>query len=473
MFWKSYHFAANAGEAVRLLAELGAGARLVAGGTDLLVQLRDAPGLTPALIDVSRASDLTDIALVADGKSLRVGAAATYAEILQSDLVWEKAPLLAQAAAQIGSVQIRARGTLGGNLGTATPAGDSLPALLALDARLHLLGSEGARVLPIEEFFLGVRRTALQPREIVIGVEVPAHPARRGGFAKFGLRRSQAISVVSVAAAVQTDGDGRVTLAWMALGAVAPTPRRAPEAEEALVGVRLGPQAIETAAQAAAEAAQPIDDIRGSAAYRREIVRVLARRALGDLAADSPSRRPIEATLSRPLPRAPRPPEDWDGRSLRCRVNGEEITVPDVRGRNLLRVLREDLGLTGVKDGCSAGECGACTVLLDGVAVTSCLVPAPQAYGREVVTVEGLAMGDQLHPLQEAFIDHAASQCGYCTPGMLMAAESLLQAVGRPTLEQIKAGLAGNLCRCTGYYQIFEAVEDAAGRQVSGAGGAA
>jgi len=472
MFWKSYHFAANAGEAVRLLAKLGDGARLVAGGTDLLVQLRDAPGLTPVLIDVSRASDLTDITLASDSKGLRVGAAATYAEILQSDLVWEKAPLLAQAAAQIGSVQIRARGTLGGNLGTATPAGDSLPALLALDARLHLLGSAGARVLPIEEFFLGVRRTALQPGAIVTGVEIPKHPTRRGAFAKFGLRRSQAIAVVSVAAAVGTDEEGRVTLARVALGAVAPTPRRAPEAEEALVGVRLTPKAIEAAAQAAAEAAQPIDDIRGSAAYRREIVRVLARRALGDLAADSPSRRPIEATLSRPLPRAPRPPEDWDGRSLRCRVNGEEVAVPDVRGRNLLGVLREDLGLTGVKDGCSAGECGACTVLLDGVAVTSCLVPAPQAYGREVVTVEGLSQGDQLHPLQEAFIEHAASQCGYCTPGMLMAAESLLQAVGRPTLEQIKAGLAGNLCRCTGYYQIFEAVEDAAARTGAGAGGA-
>lgn len=465
MAWHAYHFARDARHAVALLTDLGPQARLVAGGTDLLVQLRDQPDLSPALVDVTRAPDLGAIGPTPKGDGLLLGAAATYAAILRSDLAWEAAPLLVQAVAQIGSAQIRARGTIGGNLGTATPAGDSLPALLALDARLHLLGLKGARTLPLEAFFLGVRRTALEPGELIAAVEVPRRPARRGAFAKFGLRRAQAISVVSVAAAVEEDETGRVSLARVALGAVAPTPRRAREAEEALVGARLTPEAIAAAADAAAAAAQPIDDIRGSAAYRRELVRVLTRRVLQALAQGTPPARPVEASVARPLPPALLPPADWDGRSLRFRVNGEEVAIPDVRGRSLLRVLREDLGLTGTKDGCSAGECGACTVLLDGVAVTSCLVPAPQAYGREVLTVEGLGRGDRLHPLQEAFVDHAATQCGYCTPGMLLSAEALLRTVGQPTPEQIRVALAGNLCRCTGYYQIVEAVQDAARRR--------
>ncbi|MBC7224582.1 MAG: FAD binding domain-containing protein [Anaerolineae bacterium] len=468
MTWHAYHFAKDAEHAARLLADLGDQARLVAGGTDLLVQLRDNPDHSPALADLTRAPDLTAIAPAPEGDGLLLGAATTYAAILRSDLVWEVAPLLAQAVAQIGSAQIRARGTIGGNLGTATPAGDALPALLALEARLHLLGPGGHRVLPLEEFFLGPRQTALQPEEIIVAVEIPLRPSLRGAFAKFGLRRAQAISVASVAAAVEVDEAGRVTWARVALGAVAPTPRRAPEAESALLGARLTPEAMEAAAHAAAEATHPIDDIRGSAAYRRELVRVLTHRALQSLAEDTAPTRPVEASVARPLPPAPPPPEGWDGRSLRCRVNGEEVEVPDVRGRSLLRVLREDLGLTGTKDGCSAGECGACTVLLDGVAVTSCLVPAPQAYGREVVTVEGLSRGDRLHPVQEAFVDHAATQCGYCTPGMLLSAEALLRTVEQPTLEQVKAALAGNLCRCTGYYQIFEAVQDAAARRNRG-----
>ncbi len=465
MGWHAYRFARDARHAVALLADLGPQARPVAGGTDLLVQLRDQPDSSPALVDLTRAGDLAAIGPAPEGRALLLGTAATYAAILRSDLVWQAAPLLAQAVAQIGSPQVRARGTVGGNLGTATPAGDTLPALLVLGARLHLLGPGEHRVLPLEEFFLGPRQTALRPGEVIVAVEIPHHPSLRGAFAKFRLRRALAISVASVAAAVEEDGSSRVTRARVALGAVAPTPRRAPEAERALVGSRLTPEAIAAAADAAAASAEPIDDIRGSAAYRRELVRVLVRRVLQALAEGIPPARPVEAAIARPLPPIPPPPDGWDGRSLRFRVNGEEVTVPDVRGRSLLRVLREDLGLTGTKDGCSAGECGACTVLLDGVAVTSCLVPAPQAYGREVVTVEGLARGGQLHPLQEAFVDHAATQCGYCTPGMLLSAEALLRAVEDPALDEVKAALAGNLCRCTGYYQIFEAVQDAARRR--------
>lgn len=128
----------------------------------------------------------------------------------------------------------------------------------------------------------------------------------------------------------------------------------------------------------------------------------------------------------------------------------------------MLRLLRDYLGLTGTKEGCGEGECGACTVLLDGVAVVSCLLPAAKAEGREVTTIEGLAQGQKLHPLQEAFISEGAVQCGFCTPGMILSAKALLDSNPRPTKDEIKEALSGNLCRCTGYSQIVRAVEKAA-----------
>lgn len=134
----------------------------------------------------------------------------------------------------------------------------------------------------------------------------------------------------------------------------------------------------------------------------------------------------------------------------------------------LLDLLREEIGLTGTKRGCDVGECGACTVLLDGRAVNSCLVLAPQVDGREVVTVEGLAPLGTLVPLQESFIDHGAVQCGFCTPGMLMSAKDLLDHSPGPGEKEIREAIAGNLCRCTGYQQIVEAIEDAARRKNEG-----
>lgn len=144
------------------------------------------------------------------------------------------------------------------------------------------------------------------------------------------------------------------------------------------------------------------------------------------------------------------------------KVNGKEVQVEAPAGITLLELLREYLGLTGTKEGCGVGECGACTVLLDGVPVDSCLLPAAKAEGREVTTIEGLAQGEKLHPLQEAFISEGAVQCGFCTPGMIMSAKALLDREPHPTREQIKEAISGNLCRCTGYAQIVRAVEKAA-----------
>ncbi len=148
---------------------------------------------------------------------------------------------------------------------------------------------------------------------------------------------------------------------------------------------------------------------------------------------------------------------------LHFTVNGEAASVRARADWSLLRVLREGLGLTGAKEGCGAGECGACTVLVDGAAVNSCLFPALEVAGRRVVTIEGLAAPDgRLHPIQQAFVDHGAVQCGYCTPGMVLSAKALLDRSPEPDAGAIQTALAGNICRCTGYTQIIGAVQAAA-----------
>ncbi|HKC45369.1 MAG TPA: (2Fe-2S)-binding protein [Burkholderiales bacterium] len=149
---------------------------------------------------------------------------------------------------------------------------------------------------------------------------------------------------------------------------------------------------------------------------------------------------------------------------IAVRVNGEALEASFAPYKTLLEVLREDLGLTGTKHGCELGECGACAVLVDGVPLLSCLALAIECDGRAIETVEGLARGAALHPLQAAFADLGAAQCGYCTPGILVTAKALLEKEPDPSRERIKEALAGNLCRCTGYLQIFEAVEEAARR---------
>ena len=143
---------------------------------------------------------------------------------------------------------------------------------------------------------------------------------------------------------------------------------------------------------------------------------------------------------------------------LTMMLNGESVTVEVEPFEILVDVLRDKLGLTGTKIGCNEGECGACTVIMDGQAVLSCLLPAMKAQGREVVTIEGLSRDGELHPLQQAFIEKGAVQCGYCTPGMIMSAKALLDENPQPSAEEIEEALAGNLCRCTGYFQIVEAI---------------
>jgi carbon-monoxide dehydrogenase small subunit len=148
--------------------------------------------------------------------------------------------------------------------------------------------------------------------------------------------------------------------------------------------------------------------------------------------------------------------------NITLKINGEGHQLKVRPHWTLLYVLREELGLTGTKLSCGTGECGACTVLMDGRAVSSCLILAASAEGREITTIEGLSQGDELHPLQSSFVKHGAIQCGFCTPGMIMSAKALLDENPEPTRAEVREAIAGNLCRCTGYVKIVEAIMDAA-----------
>jgi xanthine dehydrogenase iron-sulfur cluster and FAD-binding subunit A len=327
--------------------------------------------------------------------------------------------------------------------------------------------------VPLSAFYMGVRRTVMRPDEMLVRIRFPALAKNeRGLFLKLGLRRAQAISVVDAAVILGFDGNV-ITQAVITLGSVAPTIIHAPEAEASLIGKMLIPETIAQAAQLAAAAPRPIDDIRSTAGYRTEMIRVLVGRALRALAAGTeaanwPQNPPmlwgtqtphIESGRARSLTHE-------NGAPIETTVNGRRCTVSSGQDKTLLRFLREDVGLTGTKEGCAEGECGACTVFLDGMAVMACMVPAPRAHDAEIVTVEGLSQNGTLHPIQSAFIDCGAVQCGYCTPGFLMAGAKLLEEHPTPTHEQIQQSITGNLCRCTGYYKIVEAFAEAAKREV-------
>jgi xanthine dehydrogenase iron-sulfur cluster and FAD-binding subunit A len=467
--WQTYYSPNSLAETLRLLGEHGREARLIAGGTDLLVELRNGIRPAPILIDTTRLG--ADRIWLDDEGWVHLDPAVTHNQVVASGLLGERAFPLVQACWQVGSPQLRNRATVVGNLVTASPANDTITALWALEARLTLENVNGKRTLSFADFYQGVRRTAAAPDEMVTDVAFPAlRPDQRGVFVKLGLRRTHAIALVT-AAAVLTFAEDRVSQARITLGSVAPTIIRVPEAEGLLVGQALDAQLAAEAAGLAAQTAVPIDDVRASAQYRRRMVEVLARRALTALADRSeraafPDAPPL--LWGRSDGRFPHASgqmichREGDSTPIVFSVNGKEVRVQGAAGKTLLEMLRDDLGLTGAKEGCGEGECGACTVWMDDMAVLACLVPAPRAHGTRIVTVEGLSAGEVLHPVQGAFIDTGAVQCGFCTPGFVMSGANLLQEVPHPTREQIVAGLSGNLCRCTGYYKIVQAIEEAA-----------
>lgn len=470
--WELYYTATSVDDVVELLAEHRENARIMAGGTDLIIELEHQSRSPSVLIDVTRIGGLDEIVLGDDGL-IHLGARVSHAKAAASPLLQARALPLAQACWGVGAPALRNRGTVVGNLVTASPANDTITALRALDAQLTLRSKRGERVVSLAEFYTGVRRSVLADDELVTEVAFkPLADNQRGVYLKLGLRRSLTIAVTNVAIVLCEGKGGLIKDARVALGSVAPTIIRAPEAEAALRGGPLTEARIAEAARLASEAARPIDDVRGTAWFRNEEVAALTRRGLEVLLAETQRLglpQPEDMVLlwgkNKRWPRLSGPTivhHTAGDEPIQCVVNGQNVTVQGANGKTLLDMLREDLGLTGTKSGCEEGECGACTIWLDGIATLACLTPAPRAHGACVTTIEGLSDGESLHPVQESFIAEDAVQCGYCTPGFVMSAAKLLETCPHPSREQIKTALSGNLCRCTGYYKIISAVEKSA-----------
>ncbi|GAB4309556.1 MAG: hypothetical protein Kow00117_02930 [Phototrophicales bacterium] len=463
--WQGYYSVKTLKEALELLAIHQEKARIIAGGTDILLELeRGARPDVDILIDITRIPGLDTIRM--HGDSIHLGPLVTHNHVIGSDLLIQRALPLAQACWEVGAPQIRNRATIAGNLITGSPANDTIPPLIALDASVTLTSLEGERTVRLADFYTGLRKTAMRPDEIMTNITFPAmHTNERGIFLKLGLRAAQAISVINTAIILKIENniirDAKITL-----GSVAPTIIRVPVAEQALIGQTLTIEVIHEAARLAAATPTPIDDVRSTAAYRTEMIRVMVARGLKALNQQQQnlphnpamlwgkSKATVEKALEHTLDHSENAP-------IKTVINGVPMTITTGQHKTLLRFLREDAKLTGTKEGCAEGECGACTVFLDGIAVMACLVPAPRAHGSEIVTVEGLQKDNTLHPVQQAFIDQGAVQCGYCTPGFLMSGAKLIEEHPTPTREQILQSISGNLCRCTGYYKIIEAIAEA------------
>jgi len=286
--------ARDSGHAIALLAEHGASAKILAGGTDLLVELKSASHAPQVIVDISRAEDLKAIAITDEG--LSIGALVTHAEIMRSPLICGMFPALVDAAHTIGAVQTRNLGTLGGNLVTGVPSMDSGPTLIALDALVTVAGSAGRRQIPLAEFFVGPRKTILKPDELVVEIVIPKQNlGKPAHFLKSGLRKGQALALVNACASLWVDWDKHVFVApRIALGAVAPTVIRTPQAEAYLEGRAITPEAMAEAGRIAVGDAKPISDFRASAEYRRDLIAVLTKRALENAYAQAQAKRKQE-----------------------------------------------------------------------------------------------------------------------------------------------------------------------------------
>ena len=394
-------------------------ARPIQGGTDVMVELTFGHSRPDALLDLSELAELRGF--TEEDGVLRLGSGLTYTEAMQAPLT-ARLPALAEASRTVGSPQIRNRGTIGSNVGTGSPAGDGTAASPGGRAEVELANVRGTRTLPLEDFLLGVKRTALAGDELVTAVRItPSGGAQT--FAKVGPRNAMVIAICSLAVVVDT-AEGEVRAAF---GSAAVTAKRVtvPLADAAELPDRI------------AEAAAPIDDVRATADYRRHALRVLASRTLRKVP---------------PLVR------------VSLTVNGERLEGDAWGGESLLTFLRDTLELPGSKNACEQGECGSCSVLFDGTLVCSCLVLAAQAEGTRSSPSKASPAGTRCIPVQQAFVDAGAVKCGFCTPGLVVAVADLLDRVPHPSDDEIHESLSGNLCRCTGYTKVFDAVRIAAER---------
>ena len=470
-------------EALATLGEAGDDARILAGGLSLVPMMNFRVVAPAIVIDIGGIGELREI--VDHGSDLEVGAGVAQAALERSPNLDRRLPLLAAAFPHVGHYPTRARGTVGGSVAHADPSAEIPLVLAVLGGTVRLRTARGERSVPAREFFEGPLESACREDEMVVATRWPvAAPGARYGFDEVALRHGD-FAIVSCAVVLH---ENRMAIGF---GGVADTPvvRDWP---------RLAGSALDDALANLAAELDIDDDADGGAAYRRTLVRTLGRRTVERAAAGGRPALPGAAVL----PEAARlggsgagpgahgdsgggarddPGAGADGgrrsprallragerRRVEFMLNGTRCAGEAPPRLLLCDFLRDTFGRRGVHVGCEHGVCGACTVRVDGVPARACLVFAVQVDGRRVDTVEGLAGPDgALSPLQRAFRDHHALQCGYCTPGILMTMTEWLARLAAerrvPDEAEVRSVLSGHLCRCTGYAPIVAAVLDAA-----------
>lgn len=464
--WDLYHTISTIEDALEILDEKRSRVKIIAGGTDLVLELKNEkhPEVRE-LLDINRVPGLDSIREV--GEYIHLGPTVTHNQCLVSDLLIKYALPLVKASQSIGAAQIRNIATVYGNLVTASPANDTISPLMAMDAELFLRSKTGQRWVPIADFYQGVRKTILQDNELVADLRFKKLPtSSKSSFQKYLLRNIHGISLANATVILDYVGE-EVIKATITLGAVAPMIVHAESAEKFLIGKTLNEETIKESSVLAEESARPIDDVRGSGKFRDHLISVLVERALNDISSGNWKEYNPEPVLlwgNKPYRNLPLDKSfSHDSQNvITTLINKRSYHLDHGQTGTLLDLVREEAGLTGTKLGCGEGECGACTLHFNGVPVLSCLIPAPRAQDADIITIEGIAPDSELHPIQKAFIEEGAVQCGYCTPGFIMSAAKLLEEKTEPTEQEIQEGLAGNICRCTGYYSIIKAVEKAA-----------
>lgn len=468
--WDLYHTVSNLEDALDILEEKRSRAKIIAGGTDLVLELKNEkhPEVRE-LVDINRVPGLDTIREV--GEYIHLGPTVTHNQCLVSVLLVNHALPLVKASQSIGAAQIRNIATVYGNLITASPANDTISPLMALDAELLIRSKTGQRWVAIADFYKGVRKTILQDNELVADLRFKKLPkSSKSSFQKYLLRNIHGISVAN-ATVILDFVDEVVSKATITLGAVAPVIVHAESAEKYLTGKTLGKETILQASVLAGDSARPIDDVRGSGQFRDHLIPILVERALNDIASGSwkdYNPEPVLLWGNKPYRNLPLGKTFTHGSQdeIISSINKKNYQFAHGQKGTLLDLVREEAGMTGTKLGCGEGECGACTLHFNGVPILSCLIPAPRAQDAEIITIEGIAPEGEMHPIQKAFIEEGAVQCGYCTPGFIMSATKLLEEKPVPSDQEIREGLAGNICRCTGYYSIIKAVDKAAQEMV-------
>jgi xanthine dehydrogenase iron-sulfur cluster and FAD-binding subunit A len=470
-------------EAFSLMEKLKGRAKYIAGGTDILVRTKQKAIHPDALVSLRGISTLKNIR---HNGGLYLGSMTPFRDVERDPVIAQKYPALTQAVSLLANPQVRNVATVGGNLCNSAPSADCAPPLMVMEATLKLQGPGGEREVPIDDFFTGPGENCMEAEEVLTQVHISEQANNTGmAFLKVG-RVAQDIAVVNAAALLVMDNK-KCRECRLAVGAVAPVPLRLKNVEQVIEGEEISPELLDRVSQMVEQEVSPITDVRSTEEYRRIMSGVLIKRAIqqalrtaegarlprlresngGQGTGNAEMMQPRQPSRIDAEPDTKRSeieiPKSEIRRVISFNLNGFEVSAEVEPHKMLLQVIRDEFQLTGTKEGCGEGECGSCTVLVNGMSIDSCLYPAFEIEGKKVTTIEGmLGEGHTLHPIQAAFVENGGVQCGFCTPGMIMSAKALLDETPDPSEEQIKRGISGNLCRCTGYVQIIDSVKKAA-----------